>query len=96
MITISAILISVSVFSYRVRFNAKGGLAPWYLESLIIKDLEGHSRKHVPAKIWLKKKRRQVEFDVSGLKYSIQFFYKKYVFKLVKIDVSIFKIIVHL
>ena len=55
-------------FFFRIRHNNKGGFAPWYLESIIIKDVEGKSWKHIPAQIWLKKKRKQVELDLPGLK----------------------------
>ena len=36
------------------------------LDSLIIKDFEGQSLKEIPARIWLKKKQLQAEFDVPG------------------------------
>ena len=57
-----------SYFSYRIRHNNKGTIgAPWYLESIVIKDVERESKKHIPAQIWLRKKNLQAEFDIPGI-----------------------------
>uniref|UniRef100_A0A7M5WMU0 PLAT domain-containing protein n=1 Tax=Clytia hemisphaerica TaxID=252671 RepID=A0A7M5WMU0_9CNID len=56
----------------RIRHNNKGGLAPWYLESVILEDIETESKKHMSAKIWLKKKKSlQVELDIPGNSYQL-------------------------
>jgi hypothetical protein len=39
-----------------MRHNNKGGLSPWYLESVTIEDVDAHTKRLLKANVWLEKK----------------------------------------